>query len=57
MIEGATKRRAYYLGKIKEAEEIAAKATSQETIRDMEALIEGYRRLLGRLPSATDSEH
>lgn len=57
VIEEAGRRRAYYLAKIKEAEDVAARATSHETIREMETMIEGYRRLLGRLPPATDSEH
>jgi len=57
MIEGAAKSREYYLTKIKEAEEIAATATSPETIRDMDIVIKGYRKLLARLrPNPTTDQ-
>ena len=57
MVEGTTKRREYYLARIREAEEISAHSSNLDTIRDMEVLIQSYRRLLGRLPPVTDSEH
>lgn len=41
MVDGAAKRREYYLAKIQEAEKIAAKSTSLETINQMQLVIEG----------------
>lgn len=56
MSEGDAKRRQYYLAKIKEARQLAARADDPEVIRDMEIMIDGYKKLLGRLPPATGSE-
>ncbi|HKD46867.1 MAG TPA: hypothetical protein VKB67_04230 [Rhizomicrobium sp.] len=56
--EVAAKRRECYLNKIEEAEEIAASATSPETVSEMEILIEAYRTLLVQLRpyAVTDSK-
>lgn len=56
MSEGDAKRREYYLAKIKEAQQLAAHADNPEVIRDMEVMIDGYKKLLKRLPPATGSE-
>ena len=58
MTEGAAKRRKYYLEKIKEAERIAAGATSPETVSEMKIVIEAYCTLLAQLRpyAVTDSK-
>jgi hypothetical protein len=43
MVEGTAKRRELYSAKIKEAEEIVAKATDPATIHDMQIVIDGYQ--------------
>lgn len=42
-------RRQFYLAKIKEAEEFAAKSSDPTIHKDMQLVIEGYRKLLTRL--------
>jgi hypothetical protein len=55
--DDAARRREYYLSKIKSAEELALKTSNADTLHDLETVIEGYRKLLARLPPAPDSEH
>ena len=50
-VGGTAKRRELYSAKIKEAEEILAKAADPATIHDMQIVIGGYQKLLARLPS------
>ena len=47
---GTAKRRELYSAKIKEAEEIVAQAADPATIHDMQIIIDGYQKLLARLP-------
>jgi hypothetical protein len=49
MVEGTAKRRELYSAKIKEAEEIVAKATDPATIHDMQIVIDGYQKTVGAI--------
>jgi hypothetical protein len=49
MVEGAARRREFYLAKIKEAQEFAAKVHDPAARQGMQAVIEAYRKLLARL--------
>jgi hypothetical protein len=55
--DDTARRREYYLSKIKAAEELALKTSNADMLHDLETVIEGYRKLLARLPPATDSGH
>jgi hypothetical protein len=54
--DDTARRREYYLSKIKAAEELALKTSNADMLHDLETVIEGYRKLLARLPPVTDSE-
>ena len=43
------RKRAYFLARIEEAEQLASKAADPETIESLKTIIDGYRALLKRV--------
>jgi hypothetical protein len=56
VVGGTEDRRAYYLERIKAAEEAASSATDQKTIDGWKTVTEVYRQLLSGLPADPSTE-